>query len=69
MVKLKNKKRRLVLEILLILIISLFISLVYNAVSPSGVDLHPKKKPKSETSLKMHPQFYFIQSPEFLLNG
>ena len=35
--------RRIIIEILLILLISLVLSLTYNAVSPAGIRILPKK--------------------------
>ena len=37
-------------EVILILLISLFLSLVYNSVSPTGLRILPKKK---ETSVQL----------------
>jgi uncharacterized protein (DUF58 family) len=42
--------RRIVIEIVLILLVALFLSLTYNAVSPSGLRILPKKK---ETSAQL----------------
>ena len=38
-----EKMRKIITEILLILLISLFLSLIYNAVSPAGIRILPKK--------------------------
>lgn len=46
LIKSQGKMRRIIIEILLILIISLFVSLIYNAVSPSGIRILPKKAEK-----------------------
>jgi hypothetical protein len=49
---LKEKMRRLAIEILLIILISLFLSLIYNAVSPTGLRILPKKaEPKKDVKL------------------
>ncbi|MBU4320053.1 MAG: hypothetical protein Q8N12_08525 [Thermodesulfovibrionales bacterium] len=42
--------RRIVIEILLIVVLSLLLSLVYNAVSPTGLRILPKK---AETSVQL----------------
>ncbi len=42
--------RKVVFEVIFILLISLFLSLVYNAVSPTGLRILPKKK---ETSAQL----------------
>lgn len=46
LIKSQEKMRRIIIEFLLILIISLFLSLIYNAVSPSGIRILPKKAEK-----------------------
>jgi len=38
-----EEMRRIVIEIVLILFVALFLSLTYNAVSPSGIRILPKK--------------------------
>ena len=47
--------KRILVETLLILILSLFLALAYNAVSPSGLRILPKKesdRPKGNTTWK-----------------
>ncbi len=38
--------RRIIIESLLILLISLFLSILYNTVSPRGIEILPKKAVK-----------------------
>lgn len=48
--------RRIAIEILLILLISLVLSLTYNAVSPAGIRILPKKVKNVEIKSAVHIQ-------------
>ncbi len=47
----RQQWRRTAVEIALFLILSLFLSLVYNAVSPTGLRILPKKSPVEKQSV------------------
>jgi hypothetical protein len=47
----KEQRRRIAVEIALFLILSLFLSLVYNAVSPTGLRILPKKSPQEKQAV------------------
>lgn len=53
--------RKVAIEILLIILISLFLSLVYNAVSPSGLRILPKKtEVRSESAINVSDGIIYI---------
>jgi hypothetical protein len=39
----RKERKKLVIEILLILFISLFLAIIYNSVSPQGIEILPEK--------------------------
>ncbi len=43
----RRNRKNLILEILLILFVSLFLAIIYNTVSPRGIEILPKKKETS----------------------
>jgi len=47
----RHQWRRTAIEIALFLILSLFLSLVYNAVSPTGLRILPKKSPEEKQAV------------------
>ena len=48
--------RKVVFEVILILLISLVLSLTYNAVSPAGIRILPKKVKNVEIKSAVHIQ-------------
>ena len=47
----RQQLKRTALEIALFVILSLFLSLVYNAVSPTGLRILPKKSPEEKQAV------------------
>lgn len=47
----RQQGRSIAVELALLLILSLFLSLVYNAVSPTGLRILPKKSPQEKQAV------------------
>lgn len=47
----RQQLKRTAVEIALFIILSLFLSLVYNAVSPTGLHILPKKSPEEKQAV------------------